>query len=340
MVRERAELEPVFNDWVYDRERPVGMSWSYPRDSVEAASLKDPAVVAFLGDIFGLRSWPEVRRCQGETKSGLPCTQGSLPFSTAPLCLGHSKDTIAADATNRQQCWEWWCITHGHLDLVGHRLYTSGSFRKAVVMAKAEWPAKYNRALVRVEDMKSRDRLDLPSPCGLAVRRLLGWQPPRLCGERTNEGLPCCALASRWVEQPACPVHYGDDAERAVFCQRFSAWMTWREAADPTVQHLYRPILPNWDPWFFGDVCPGATLSTGYHEGVTVTRRVEDVFGDLWLCESCGEAWQPITPSDLPSFVDVGHWEPPAQARRLRRAPSSYLRGSQEAVSVNTYAAP
>jgi hypothetical protein len=319
-VGQRVEqLAPVFNDWAYDRERPVGMSWSYQRDPMEAEASKDPSVAACLGDIFGATSWPRVRRCQATTKSGSRCTQGSLPFSAAPLCLGHHDDRVAGDAANRQQCWAWWCITHGHLELAGHQLCSDALSRRAAVLASTEWPVKYQRALARLDEVSSRGERHPPSAHALAARRLLGWYAPRLCGEMTHYGLPCCSLASRWLERPACPLHYSDDVERAVFCERFSAWMTWREAADPTVQHLHRPVLPNGDQWFFGDVCPGATWSAGFHEGAAPTRRAGDVNGDHRRCERCADAWEPLEASDLPSFVHVGLWERPALAKKLRR---------------------
>jgi len=44
----------------------------------------------------------------------------------------------------------------------------------------------------------------------------------------------------------------------------------------------------------------------------TVTHRVQDLFGALWLCDSCADQWQPLQPDDLPPSVDLGLWELPA----------------------------
>ena len=119
-------LEQSFEEWASDRERPVGLRWAYPRDTVEAESLRDPAVNVLLHDLLGTSSWPEVRQCQGQTRSGAPCRQGSLPFSAEALCLSHSPEPATADAVNRQACWAWWCITHGHLGAIGHQLRPGG----------------------------------------------------------------------------------------------------------------------------------------------------------------------------------------------------------------------
>ena len=160
----------------------------------------------------------------------------------------------------------------------------------------------------RLSKVLQAQELCPPSPAAAAARRFLGWRPARLCTEAGHGASACNGLASSWLERPACPAHYGEDLERVVSCVRFEAWMTWREAADPTARHAHRPVLPNGEPWYFGDVCPGPSVSAGYHEAARVTRRVEDAFGALWLCDTCAGSWRPAQPADFPFPVDFGDW--------------------------------